>query len=221
MRNRKASPAVRPTSSTGLAAGCALVRRLRRPPGPRVSRARPPSPMPRNPQPGLRPRVQAAGEHGPDGRKLSAKQRLSKRGKPGAEEPPKTEAAKGEAVNEEPRRARRRRRSPPRSRAASPRPPSRPARTSLTPPSRNPPRLNLPRSNRRRRRASGEHPGIAGRPGSPGHPGARRAACGICCRYQWGAGAGHGGCATRGRDGVCAAIAAVAPAGPPAPPISQ
>ena len=36
-------------------------------------------------------RPQAAGERGPDGRKLSAKQRLSKRGKPGAEEPPKAE----------------------------------------------------------------------------------------------------------------------------------
>jgi hypothetical protein len=46
--------------------------------------------------------VQAAIERGPDGRKLSAKQRLSKRGKPGAEEPPKTEAAKGEAAKEEP-----------------------------------------------------------------------------------------------------------------------
>jgi hypothetical protein len=35
--------------------------------------------------------VQAESDRGPDGRKLSAKQRLSKRGKPGAEEPPKTE----------------------------------------------------------------------------------------------------------------------------------
>ena len=35
--------------------------------------------------------VQAAIDHGPDGRKLSAKQRLSKRGRPGAEEPPKAE----------------------------------------------------------------------------------------------------------------------------------
>jgi len=35
--------------------------------------------------------AQAAGERGPDGRKLSAKQRLSKRGKPSAEEPPKAE----------------------------------------------------------------------------------------------------------------------------------
>jgi hypothetical protein len=48
----------------------------------------------------------AAEERGPDGRRLSAKQRLSKRGKPG-EEPPKTdaapmgEAAKGEAAKGE------------------------------------------------------------------------------------------------------------------------
>ena len=35
--------------------------------------------------------VQAAIDHGPDGRKLSAKQKLSKRGRPGAEEPPKAE----------------------------------------------------------------------------------------------------------------------------------
>jgi hypothetical protein len=52
--------------------------------------------------------VEAEGDHGPDGRKLSAKQRLSKRGKPGAEESPKAEEApagevpKGEtAVKEE------------------------------------------------------------------------------------------------------------------------
>ena len=35
--------------------------------------------------------AQVGGERGPDGRKLSAKQRLSKRGKPGTEEPPKAE----------------------------------------------------------------------------------------------------------------------------------
>jgi hypothetical protein len=35
--------------------------------------------------------VHAESDRGPDGRKLSAKQRLSKRGKPGAEEPPKAE----------------------------------------------------------------------------------------------------------------------------------
>ena len=34
---------------------------------------------------------QAASERGPDGRRLSAKQKLSKRGKPGGEEPPKSE----------------------------------------------------------------------------------------------------------------------------------
>jgi hypothetical protein len=44
---------------------------------------------------------QADIERGPGGRKLSAKQRLSKRGKPGAEEPPKTEAAKDEAAGQE------------------------------------------------------------------------------------------------------------------------
>ena len=37
------------------------------------------------------PPVQAAIDHGPDGRKLSTKQRLSKHGRPGAEEPPKAE----------------------------------------------------------------------------------------------------------------------------------
>jgi hypothetical protein len=42
--------------------------------------------------------AQAESERGPDGRKLTAKQRqrLSKRGKPGGEEPPKAEAAKTE-----------------------------------------------------------------------------------------------------------------------------
>jgi hypothetical protein len=38
-----------------------------------------------------------ANDRGPDGRKLSAKQRLSKRGKPSPEEPPKADAAKTEA----------------------------------------------------------------------------------------------------------------------------
>jgi hypothetical protein len=41
--------------------------------------------------------AQAASERGPDGRKSAAKQKLSKRGKPG-EEPPKTEAAKTDAA---------------------------------------------------------------------------------------------------------------------------
>jgi hypothetical protein len=39
-----------------------------------------------------------ASDRGPDGRKLSAKQRLSKRGRPSTEEPPKAEAAKTEAA---------------------------------------------------------------------------------------------------------------------------
>jgi hypothetical protein len=42
--------------------------------------------------------AQAANERGPDGRKLSAKQKLSKRGKPGGEELPKIDAAKTEAA---------------------------------------------------------------------------------------------------------------------------
>jgi hypothetical protein len=45
--------------------------------------------------------VQAAIERGPHGRKLSAKQKLSKRGRPGGEEPP-AEAAKTDAGKEEP-----------------------------------------------------------------------------------------------------------------------
>jgi hypothetical protein len=46
--------------------------------------------------------TQAAIERGPDGRKLSAKQRLSKRGRPGGEEPPKSEAAKTDGAKDEP-----------------------------------------------------------------------------------------------------------------------
>jgi hypothetical protein len=42
--------------------------------------------------------AQAAREPGHDGRKSAARQRLSKRGKPGSEEPPKMDAAKTEAV---------------------------------------------------------------------------------------------------------------------------
>ena len=44
--------------------------------------------------------AQAATELGPDGRKLSAKQKLSKRGRPAIEEPPKTEAAKTDGKEE-------------------------------------------------------------------------------------------------------------------------
>src|SRR5664279_4185497 len=44
--------------------------------------------------------AQATNERGPDGRKLSAKQKLSKRGKPEGEEPPKAEASKTEAGKE-------------------------------------------------------------------------------------------------------------------------
>jgi hypothetical protein len=46
--------------------------------------------------------AQAAIEHGPDGHKLSAREKLSKRSKPGGEEPPKTDAAKTEAAKTEP-----------------------------------------------------------------------------------------------------------------------
>ena len=42
--------------------------------------------------------AQTASERGPDGRKSAAKQKLSKRGKPGGEEPPKAEAAKTDAA---------------------------------------------------------------------------------------------------------------------------
>ncbi|MFY9956103.1 hypothetical protein [Bradyrhizobium sp.] len=45
--------------------------------------------------------VQAESDRDPDGRKLSAKQRLSKRSKPGAEEPPKAEEPPGEPPKSE------------------------------------------------------------------------------------------------------------------------
>jgi hypothetical protein len=47
---------------------------------------------------------QAASERGPDGRKSGTKQRLSKRGKPGSEELPKTDSAKDEPTKGEPAR---------------------------------------------------------------------------------------------------------------------
>jgi|SRR5665213_1269908 len=50
-----------------------------------------------------RPGEEPATEAGPDGRKLTAKQRLGKRGKPGAEEPPKSETAKTESSGDEPK----------------------------------------------------------------------------------------------------------------------
>ena len=69
--------------------------------GPQADPARPgrnkrlarPGEAPEGAKPGAEGQVpvQAESDRGPDGRKLSAKQRLSKRGKPGAEEPPKAE----------------------------------------------------------------------------------------------------------------------------------
>jgi hypothetical protein len=58
--------------------------------------ARPGQP-PEGAKPGAegQPPVQADGDRGPDGRKLSAKQRFSKRGKPGVEEPPKADEPAG------------------------------------------------------------------------------------------------------------------------------
>ena len=44
----------------------------------------------------------AASERGPEGRKSAAKQRLSKRGKPGGEELPKTDAGKADAARDDP-----------------------------------------------------------------------------------------------------------------------
>jgi hypothetical protein len=44
----------------------------------------------------------ATSERGPEGRKSAAKQRLSKRGKPGGEELPKTDAGKADAARDEP-----------------------------------------------------------------------------------------------------------------------
>jgi hypothetical protein len=68
-----------------------------------------PAPPQEAAKPEAEPREAAkpANERGPDGRKLSAKQMLGKRGKPGSEEPPKTEAAgkeepaKSEAIKED------------------------------------------------------------------------------------------------------------------------
>jgi len=45
--------------------------------------------------------AQAANERGPDGRRMSAKQKLSRRGKPAVEEAPKADAATAEAGKEE------------------------------------------------------------------------------------------------------------------------
>jgi hypothetical protein len=56
-----------------------------------------PGEAPEGAKPGAegQPPVQAEGEHGPDGRK--ARLKLGRRGKPGSEEPPKTDAAKQES----------------------------------------------------------------------------------------------------------------------------
>ena len=66
------------------------------PPGHNKRLARP-GQAPEGAKPGAegQPPVQADSDRGPDGRKLSAKQRLSKRGKPGVEEPPKADEPAG------------------------------------------------------------------------------------------------------------------------------
>jgi hypothetical protein len=56
---------------------------------------RSPGDVPEAARPAVEGQAPAAGEGGPDGRKSGAKQKLSKRGKPGGEEPPKTGAATG------------------------------------------------------------------------------------------------------------------------------
>jgi hypothetical protein len=60
---------------------------------------RPPAEAPEAAKPAVEGQApaQAAGEGGPDGRKSAAKQKLSKRGKPGGEEPPKAGTAPGAA----------------------------------------------------------------------------------------------------------------------------
>ena len=132
-RKSEAGPAARPISSTGLAAGCAARRTAPggSPPGgdARIrSRAQSQRPDAMAATPSRR-RGRCEGndrlpgrqsERGPDGRRLSAKQRLSKRGKPGEErkdgrakpdagkaEAAKTEAAKSERRKNEASRARR------------------------------------------------------------------------------------------------------------------
>jgi hypothetical protein len=50
-----------------------------------------PGELPDAAKPAVDAPAQASRERGPDGRKLTAKQRLSKRGRPGGEEPPRTE----------------------------------------------------------------------------------------------------------------------------------
>ena len=94
--------------------------------------------------------AQAESDRGPDGRKLSAKQRLSKRGKPGAEEPAKPEEP---ALGEQPKGE-----TAPRTRAGR-----RPM------PSRKP--LN-PRPRRSNRPGAPRACGDAARSGSAGHAGA-------------------------------------------------
>jgi hypothetical protein len=66
-------------------------------PGARQGRRRMPREVPEAARPAVEGQApaQAAGEGGPDGRKSTAKQKLSKRGRPGGEEPPKAGAANG------------------------------------------------------------------------------------------------------------------------------
>jgi hypothetical protein len=65
-----------------------------------------PSVAPDAAKPTVEGRVPAhtASERGPEGRKSAAKQRLSKRGKPGAEELPRTDAGKADAARDDPPR---------------------------------------------------------------------------------------------------------------------
>jgi hypothetical protein len=110
-----------------------------------------------------------AAERGPDGRKLTAKQRLmSKRGKPAGEEPPKADAAKWNRRRASLPKTKSRRASPSRTRAANPRVPGRPGRSNLSlpvPSPRNPrapglraPSPKRPKLTRLRRRVAKRQP---------------------------------------------------------------
>src|SRR6267143_5216195 len=108
MRSRRPSRPVRQSSSTGTAAGYVppcrrkTYRSLKR--GRSAKRLARPSEAPDAAKPAVEGRApaHATRERGPEGRKSAAKQRLSKRGKPGGEELPKTDAGKADAARDEP-----------------------------------------------------------------------------------------------------------------------
>ncbi len=175
--------------------------------------------------------TQAAGERGPDGRKLSAKLRLSKRGKPGSEEPPKADTGKDEPYKDEPYKDEPYRGEP----AKEDKPPSdtakydegkpedaKPRGEGMKPPGEG--KSEAGRIEPPKPAGSGEPPALRADPVPPVTPAPQRAPTVSSGTPEEPTAASSAPPAPSPPPAMTASVppsAPVAPAGPPAPPISQ